>query len=174
MKADYSALKDKVFRIAIITLSDRASAGTYEDKSGVLMQEMIQADFDEKGLTCSFDYQVIPDDKALFEGQLRKHIQAKTDYIFSTGSTGIGPRDIAPDTIRMVIDKEIPGIMECIRVEFGMQFPNAQLSRSIAGVADQSILYALPGSPKAVKEYLEEIFKTLLHAYLMLHAVDAH
>lgn len=174
MKADYSALKEKTFRIAIITLSDRASAGTYEDKSGVLMQELIQQHFDEKGLSCYFDYQVIPDDKMQFESLLRKLIASKTNYIFSTGSTGIGPRDIAPDIIRLVLDKEIPGIMECIRVKFGMQFPNAQLSRSIAGVADQSIIYAMPGSPKAVKEYLEEIFKTLLHAYLMLHAVEAH
>lgn len=174
MKAEDSGLAQKIFRIAIITLSDRASEGIYEDKSGMMVQTMIQSFFDDKKLNCSFDYKVIPDDKSLFEIHLRSLIATNTDYIFSTGSTGIGRRDIAPDTIKLVLDKEIPGIMECIRVKFGSQFPNAQLSRSIAGIADQSIIYAMPGSPKAVKEYLEEIFKTLLHVYLMLHAVDAH
>jgi molybdopterin biosynthesis enzyme MoaB len=73
-----------------------------------------------------------------------------------------------------VLDKEIPGIMEMIRVKYGTQFPNALVSRSIAGVAGNTLIYALPGNPKAVKEYTEEIFKTVEHSFRMLYSIDEH
>jgi molybdopterin biosynthesis enzyme MoaB len=73
-----------------------------------------------------------------------------------------------------MLDKEIPGIMEMIRMKYGMQFPNALMSRSIAGVMGKTIIYALPGSPKAVKEYTAEIVKTMEHAIYMLHAIEKH
>jgi molybdopterin biosynthesis enzyme MoaB len=64
--------------------------------------------------------------------------------------------------------------MEMIRVKYGMQFPNALVSRSIAGVASKTLIYALPGNPKAVKEYADEIFKTVEHSFRMLHNIDEH
>ncbi len=103
---------------------------------------------------------ILPDDADKLERQIRKYVQEKTDIIFTTGGTGLGPRDITPDVIRPLLSKEIPGIMEMIRVKYGMQFPNALVSRSIAGLIGETLIYALPGSPKAAREYAEEIFKT--------------
>ena len=78
-------------------------------------------------------------------------------------------RDITPETVLGVADKTIPGIMEYIRVKYGSNIPAALLSRSVAAVAGKTLIYALPGSAKAVKEYLTEIFTTLKHAIYMLH-----
>jgi len=170
----HERLQNVKFRIGVVTLSDRASQGIYEDKSGMLIQEILSTFFKDNGLDVSFEYMIIPDDKEILHSTLKGMIKDSCQYIFTTGSTGIGPRDIAPDVIKTIIEKEIPGIMEFIRLKYGAIIPNALLSRSIAGVAGQSVIYALPGSPKAVKEYLEEILRTLLHCYLMMTAVDAH
>ncbi len=93
------------------------------------------------------------------------------DFIFTTGGTGIGPRDITPDVIRPLLDREIPGIMDHIRIKYGTALPQALLSRSVAGVIAKTQVYALPGSPKAVEEYLAEILKILIHATLMVHGL---
>ena len=96
------------------------------------------------------------------------------DAVFTTGGTGIGPRDITPDVIETMADRLIPGIMEHIRIQFGAEKPNALLSRSIAAVMGQTLVYALPGSVRAVSEYMGEILKTFEHALLMIHGIDAH
>jgi len=156
------------FKIGVITLSDRASQGIYEDKSGLVIQQMIADFLHTQSLNVEFHYTIIPDDPEQLNTKLKSLVHEGYHYIFTTGSTGIGPRDIAPDVIKQIIDKEIPGIMEFIRLKYGATIPNALLSRSIAGVAKQTVIYALPGSPKAVKEYLEEIFKTMIHCHLMI------
>jgi molybdopterin adenylyltransferase len=94
--------------------------------------------------------------------------------IIATGGTGPGPRDITPETAAALCDKLIPGIMENIRMKFGSAQPNALLSRSIAGVAGSTQIYTLPGSVRAVEEYMGEILKTLERAIFMLHGLDAH
>jgi len=156
------------FKIGVTTLSDRASQGIYEDKSGLLIQQMIADFLNAQTLEVDFHYTVIPDEPESLKTNLEALVAEGYHYIFTTGSTGIGPRDIAPDVIKQIIDKEIPGIMEFIRMKYGATIPNALLSRSIAGVAHQTVIYALPGSPKAVKEYLDEIFKTMIHCHLMI------
>ena len=98
----------------------------------------------------------------------------KYDIIFTTGSTGIGTRDIAPEIILPFLEKQISGVMDMIRIKYGMENPNALLSRSIAGIKGKTILFALPGNPKAVTEYLNEIFKILHHSILMLHDINNH
>jgi molybdopterin biosynthesis enzyme MoaB len=94
--------------------------------------------------------------------------------IFTTGGTGIGPRDITVDVISSLLTKEIPGVMEFIRVKYGAENPAALLSRGKAGISGKSLIYTLPGSLKAVDEYMSEILKTLKHTFLMLYSVDAH
>ncbi|MCX6222907.1 MAG: molybdopterin-binding protein [Bacteroidia bacterium] len=164
----------RTIQIHIVTLSDRASQGIYEDKSGPLLKKLAETFFSETGRIVSVENTVMPDDEMQLETLLMLLIKHNTDIIFTTGGTGIGPRDITPEVIKKLIDKEIPGIMEMIRVKYGMQFPNALLSRSIAGVAGKTLLYALPGNPKAVKEYCEEIFKTVEHSFRMLYNIDEH
>ena len=158
----------KNISVKIITLSDRAYQGKYEDKSGSLIEEMLTAFFKENGIEAKMDKNLIPDEAEMLTESVLNAVGQNTDLIFTTGGTGISPRDITPDVIKPLLDKEIPGIMEFIRVKYGMKFPNAILSRGIAGVANNTIIYTLPGSVKAVKEYLDEIIPTLLHSLKML------
>ena len=93
---------------------------------------------------------------------------------FTTGGTGIGERDITVETVSGLLDKQLPGIMELIRVKYGMENPNALLSRGVAGVMGKTLVYTLPGSVRAVTEYLREITKTMDHSLFMLHGIDKH
>jgi molybdenum cofactor synthesis domain-containing protein len=164
----------KTFRIKVITLSDRAFEGIYKDKSGPLIEKLSKDWFTEMGYLCETNRSVIPDQKELLEKELEKAAQENYDVIYTTGSTGIGPRDIAPKIIADFIDLEIPGIMDMIRLKYGAEKPNALLSRSLAGVKDKTLVFSLPGSTKAVNEYLCEIHKILMHSFLMLHGIDSH
>jgi molybdopterin adenylyltransferase len=159
--------------ILIITLSDRAYRGEYEDLSGPQVNQLLKEHFNSLSMKYSVTTVIIPDDSA----ELKKIIDdtsSKFNVIFTTGGTGIGPRDITVDTIRPMLLKEIPGIMEYIRVKYGDINSNALISRSVAGIIGISIIYTLPGSVKAVKEYMTEILKTLVHTINMQYGVDKH
>ncbi len=164
----------KKVRVLVITLSDRASQGIYKDKSGPFAAKMITEFFAEHNRPVDIENQVIPDDEKLLEQKLLQAVADKTDIIVTTGGTGIGSRDITPDVVKKMLDKEIPGIMELIRYKYGSVKPNALLSRSVAGVIGKSLVYTLPGSVKAVKEYLDEINKTLEHSLRMINDIDSH
>ncbi len=164
----------KVFRIKVITLSDRAFEGIYQDKSGPLIEKLSKGSFQNLGYQCETSHVVIPDEKDRLEKELHLAANENFDIIYTTGSTGIGPRDIAPPVIMKFIDLEIPGIMDLVRMKYGMEKPNALLSRSVAGVKNKSLIFALPGSTKAVNEYLSEINKILMHSFFMLHGIDSH
>jgi molybdenum cofactor synthesis domain-containing protein len=164
----------KVFTVHVITLSDRASRGEYEDLSGPKIKDLVENFFSSLHLPSSVFYSLIPDDPSELRKRIRKFTGKKADIIFTTGGTGIGPRDITPDVIRPMLDKEIPGIMEMIRLKYGKEKPGALLSRSIAGITGQTLVYALPGSARAAGEYFAEISKTLLHSIFMMHRIDLH
>ncbi len=164
----------KTFRIKVITLSDRAYEGIYKDKSGPLIEKLAKDWFNGLGYLCETDRTVIPDEPNRLESELQTALEQGFDIIYTTGSTGIGPRDIAPKVISSFIDLEIPGIMDMIRLKYGAEKPNALLSRSTAGVKDKTLVFSLPGSTKAVNEYLSEIHKILMHSFLMLHSIDSH
>jgi molybdopterin adenylyltransferase len=173
--------KPKVFTIHIITLSDRAYHGEYEDKSGPRIEELLEEFFTIhfSPLTShhslfTIHYSLIPDDPEKLKDLLLKSKKDKIDIVFTTGGTGIGPRDFTPDVVKPLLDKEIPGIMDMIRLKYGADKPSALISRSIAGVMDESFIFTLPGSVKAVNEYLAEIFKSLMHLVYMLHRIDVH
>jgi len=159
--------------ILIVTLSDRASRGEYEDLSGPQINTMVQEYFELLDFKYSVTDVIIPDDAEELKNII--NISGK-DYniIFTTGGTGIGPRDITVDTIRPLLSKEIPGIMEYIRIKYGEEKPSALLSRGVAGIIGNTLIYTLPGSVKAVKEYMTEILKTLEHTIYMQYGVDAH
>jgi molybdopterin adenylyltransferase len=164
----------RVYKLMVITLSDRASKGIYEDKSGPRTIALMEGFFSKLNWKSEIVYHVIPDDEYILRNFLKDAVENKFDFVITTGGTGIGPRDITPEVVRSVIEKEMPGIMEMIRMKYGAEKPNALLSRSIAGVAGSTLIYALPGSMKAVNEYMAEITKTLRHALYMLHGLDAH
>jgi molybdopterin adenylyltransferase len=160
--------------IQIITLSDRASRGEYKDLSGPEIQSILNTYFQEKKWSFNSIILIIPDDPGQLENMLKLAKKNKTDIVFTTGGTGIGPRDYTPEVAKKLIDKNLPGIMENIRVKYGQTNPNALLSRSVAGIMGQTQLYCLPGSVKAVKEYMTEIVKTLEHLIFMLYGIDVH
>jgi molybdopterin adenylyltransferase len=166
--------RPKVFTIHIITLSDRASRGEYEDKSGPKIKEHLEKFLIDHSSLFTIHSSLIPDDPDKLRSLLLNDREDKTDMIFTTGGTGIGPRDFTPDVIRPLLDKEIPGIMEIIRMKYGTEKPNALVSRSIAGVLGQSLIFSLPGSVRAVDEYMTEIVKSIMHLIYMLHGLDRH
>ncbi len=164
----------KVYKCYVITLSDRASSGEYEDRSGPRIKELICEHFKKTGNRFEIISDIIPDSEAELKQKVDDATANGADFIFTTGGTGVGERDITPDVIQSMLDKEIPGIMELIRYKYGSQKPNALLSRGVAGIINKTQIYTLPGSVKAVNEYMEEILKTLDHLVLMLYGIDAH
>ena len=164
----------KTYKIHVITLSDRASKGEYKDRSGPRIIEMLNTYFEKLGNPCSIEHTIIPDDPDALQLLLERAVSENVDGIITTGGTGIGPRDFTPDVVSAMLDKEIPGIMEAIRLKYGSEKPNALLSRGVAGVMGNSLVYTLPGSVRAVSEYMEEILLTFRHLIFMLHGLDAH
>lgn len=164
----------KVIRVSIITLSDRASGGIYEDRSGPRIREILNSFFSARNQRFEIENVLIPDDADALKKLLLQHNNDGSDFIFTTGGTGIGERDITVETVSGLLDKQLPGIMELIRVKYGMEKPNALLSRGVAGTMGKTIVYTLPGSVKAVTEYMAEITKTMEHTAFMLHGIDQH
>ncbi len=143
---------------AVITLSDRASRAEREDLSGPLIRQRLE----QRGLRCK-QYLVLPDEKEA----LRKTLEAlseEVDLILTTGGTGLSPRDITPDVTLEVIERQVPGIAEAMRLEGLKKTPHAMLSRAVAGVRGKCLIINLPGSPRAVEESLQVIEAVLEHA----------
>lgn len=164
----------KVYKIQVITLSDRAFKGEYEDRSGPRIIEIVEAYFEKSNNPVEIEHTIIPDDPESLRTLLERAEDNFVDVVFTTGGTGVGPRDYTPEVVQELLDKEIPGIMEAIRLKYGVEKPNALLSRGVAGLMGQTFVYTLPGSVKAVNEYMEEILKTFKHLVYMLHGLDAH
>lgn len=158
----------------VITLSDRAYQGVYKDLSGPHVQKQLSEFFAGKRWRPRITNKILPDDAGRLRESLLEARDEGVNIVITTGGTGIGPRDITPDVVTALADKLIPGIMEHIRVTYGAAKPNALLSRSVAAVIGKTLVYTLPGSVKAVEEYLGEITKTLEHALYMLHGLDTH
>jgi len=171
---DQLEYQPRIIKTLIVTLSDRASRGEYADKSGPLLEKLAEEFFKSKNRHYKIETLIIPDDEEQLKDVLKKAQAEHYDMVFTTGGTGIGPKDITPDVVKPLLTKEIPGIMELIRVKYGMEKANALVSRSIAGVMDKTLVYTLPGSPKAVNEYCSEIFKTIEHSLYMLNELDLH
>lgn len=164
----------RIYSVMIITLSDRASRGEYSDRSGPKIEQLLVSFFEKENWQHSINRQLIPDDAEELKRLLGEARKNQVDIVITTGGTGIGPRDVTPDVVKLHLDKEIPGIMELIRFKYGSLKPNALLSRAIAGVMQGTLVYTLPGSVKAVDEYMTEILPTLRHSIYMLHNLDAH
>ncbi len=168
------AYNPKIFHALVITLSDRAYRKEYEDQSGPVVSRLLGDFHTKEGRQIETKLAVIPDEAGVLATLLTEACDKEFDLVFTTGGTGIGPRDITPETVRAVIDKEIPGVMEMIRLKYGIEKPAALLSRSVAGIMGKTLVFTLPGSPGAVNEYCAEIFPLLHHAFLMMSGIDSH
>jgi molybdopterin adenylyltransferase len=161
------------FEVLIITLSDRAFRGEYQDLSGPRIKERLSEFFTIQKWVSNIRTALIPDDAEALQNIIREESES-ANLIFTTGGTGIGPRDITIEAVKPLLTKEIPGIMEFIRMKYGVEKPNALLSRGVAGIIGKSLIYTLPGSVRAVDEYMSEILNTLKHTVLMQHGIDSH
>ena len=138
-------------KVGRVTLSDRAAAGVYEDLSGPRIEAIIESAFADE---IEFLRRLIPDDVNQIERTLRELCDAQCTLIVTTGGTGPALRDVTPEATRAVIEKELPGFGEIMRMRSYAVVPTAILSRATAGVRGKSLIINLPGNPKAVAECL--------------------
>ncbi|MFJ3925547.1 molybdenum cofactor biosynthesis protein B [Streptomyces sp. NPDC090022] len=153
-------------RALVITASNRASAGVYEDKGGpVLAEGLTRLGFAVDGP------RVVPDGDPVGRA-LREGVAAGYDVILTTGGTGISPTDRTPDVTARVLDYEVPGIPQAIRAENLAKVPTAALSRGLAGVAGRTLIVNLPGSTGGVRDGLTVLSRILPHAVDQLRGGD--
>jgi len=161
---DFYEKYDKPLSAVVIVISDSVSKGERSDKSGKLAVERLK----ESGFEV-VDYRVIPDDPSQIESSLvRGCDELKADLVLTSGGTGLGPRDTTPESTRKVLEKEIIGISEALRMHGQRRTPLSMLSRGAAGVRGKSVVVNLPGSAKAVSESLDALLPGILHASKML------
>ncbi len=163
MEHEHHADGGKV-KTAVITVSDRCSRGEREDQSGKAIVETVES----KGWEV-VSYIIIPDDKArLKEELLRLSDELGSQLIFTTGGTGLSPRDYTPEVTLEVLEKEVPGMAEAMRREGLNKTPHAMLSRAVCGIRGRTLIINLPGSLKGVRESLEVVLPAIPHAVELL------
>ena len=150
--------------VSVLTISDRGWSGEREDISGETIKQMLAA------LDAHIArYEIVPDEKEIISQKLTQWAdEVGIDLIVTTGSTGLSPRDVAPEATLAVVQKLVPGLAEAMRAEGLKKTATAMLSRGVSGVRGQSLIVNLPGSPKAVRESLEVILPVLPHAMEVL------
>jgi len=163
-------MKLKLYRVGIVTVSDSCYAGERKDESGFFLKDRME----QIGWKV-ISYEVVPDEEKVITGMLIKFVdKEKLDFILTTGGTGLGKRDVTPEATRKVIEKEIPGISEVMRMKTFEKSPRSILSRGISGFRKQTLIVNLPGSLKGVKECLEIIFPVIPHALETLQEEESH
>jgi molybdenum cofactor synthesis domain-containing protein len=152
--------------VGILTISDKASAGVRDDRGGPTIREIVEA----AGARVAA-YEVIPDEQPEIAGALTRLADERDlDVVFTTGGTGLAPRDVTPQATLAVIDYEVPGLAEAMRAASLAQTPAAMLSRAVAGVRRRTLIVNLPGNPKGVRECLEVVMPAIPHAVSTLRA----
>lgn len=146
-------------KIGVLNISDRASAGVYEDTPGracvALLKEWLATSFET-------DYKIIPDERAVIAAELRRMAdEAGCCLVVTTGGTGPALRDVTPEATRDVIEKELAGFGELMRATSLKYVPTAILSRQTAGIRGRTLIVNLPGRPKAIRENLEAVFPAI-------------
>ncbi len=149
-------------RVAVITVSDRASRGEYEDLSGAEIERLLRDALPGAEVSRS----IVPDETQRILAALGE--SAGADFIITTGGTGISPRDVTPEATREFCETELPGIAETLRAQSYRETPSAMLSRGYAGLKGSTVVVNLPGSLKAVRLGVKTLLPVMEHALAML------
>lgn len=153
-----------MYKVAVLTISDKCSIGQREDKSGKIAQELI------KQLPAEIvKYEIIPDEPELIKKKIIDYCDnLKVDLVLTDGGTGFTARDFTPEATKEVIERDVPGIPEAMRMSCLAITKRAMLSRGVAGIRKKTLIINLPGSSKGVKESLEAVLDGLAHGLDML------
>ena len=147
-------------KAAVLTISDKGSAGQRQDTSGPAVAEVLKAIGAE-----IVRYEIVPDEVDAISGKLMEYADSLAlDLVVTTGGTGVAPRDLTPEATLKVIDREVPGMAEAMRMESFKKTPHALISRAVAGIRKQTLIINLPGSPRGATENLQFILKAIPHA----------
>lgn len=153
-------------QVGIITVSDRAAQGKYDDLGGPAVRESA-----EKHGWKVVDEVIVPDEKRDIQRAIRELINKECGLILTTGGTGVAPRDVTPEAIRELASKELPGFGEQMRMESLKITPNAILSRNLAAVVDNALVIALPGKPSGAVECLNFVVGAIPHCVKVVQGV---
>jgi molybdenum cofactor synthesis domain-containing protein len=148
---------------AVLVCSDSTAAGKREDRSGRIIQQMLEA-----VNARVVDYVVVPDEKAAIQQQVRDWVSKDIQFIFTTGGTGLGPRDNTVAAIREMLERDAEGIAEAMRAYGQQRTPMAMMSRGVAGSIGHTLIVTLPGSSDGARESLEAILPAVFHARKMM------
>ena len=151
---------NRILKSAVVVCSDRVSSGERQDASG----KAIIAELEKYGLDCG-QYIIIPDDFDKIQQTLKELQSAAYDLILFTGGTGLSSRDVTPDAVSPLLDREVPGIMETARGYGQLRTKYAMLSRGVAGFMKDTLVLTLPGSQNGVRETMDALFPQLLHVF---------
>ena len=159
-------------KIGRLTVSDRASAGVYADRSGPEIETVLREFLDNDAI---FEAVIVPDEVESISAALRKFAdEQKCDMVVTTGGTGITPRDVTPEATRAVLEKELPGFGEIMRMQSFVKVKTAILSRAVAGTRGACLIVNLPGKPSAVRECLEILAPAIRECLAHLRGEDPH
>jgi molybdopterin adenylyltransferase len=159
-------------KIGRITISDRASAGVYADCSGPEIENVLR---EFLGSAVKFESAIVPDEIDLISAALKKFAdELKCDLIVTTGGTGISTRDVTPEATRAVLEKELPGFGEAMRMQSLAKVKTTILSRALAGTRGPTLIVNLPGKPSAVRECLEIIAPAMCEGLAHLRGENPH
>jgi len=158
-----------MFTVGILTMSDKGSRGERVDVSGnQVIRDIVTSSMDCRVVK----YEMIPDEKDVIARTMAVWADEGTvDVILTTGGTGLTPRDVTPEATLSIIEREVPGIPEAVRIGTLSKTPMAMLSRAVAGVRKKTLIINLPGSPKAVREYLDILVPAIPHAVQMIKGI---